>query len=91
MIISILECLPITDSLLNISGLFHIIQFFKMFSQVLAMFLFTVLDYKESYSDKSPEFSLLIDDPLKVAACARYIVETSYGMLMLLSEDDPPQ
>ena len=63
-------------------------QFFQMFSQVLVMFLFTVLDYKESYADESMEFSLLINDPLKITACARHIVETSYDMLLHLDQDD---
>ena len=57
-----------------------------MFSQVLAMFLFAVLDYKESYTDNESEFSILINEPLKVTACARCIVETSYGILMQVEE-----
>ena len=59
-----------------------------MFSQVLAMFLFTVLDEKDSYAEDSTEFSLLINDPLKITACARCIVEVSYGVLMQLDQDD---
>ena len=59
-----------------------------MFSQVLSMFLFSVLDQKDSYNEESAEFSLLINDPLKTTACARCIVETSYGVLMQVDQDE---
>ena len=63
-------------------------EFFKNFSQVLVMFLFSVLDFKDSNADESTEFSLLIEDPLKVTACARCIVETSYNVLMQIELND---
>ena len=63
-------------------------EFFKNFSQVLVMFLFSVLDFKDSNADESTEFSLLIEDPLKVTACARCIVETSYNVLMQIDLND---